>query len=105
MAAALQDDDVLAALSLSACIKLLHATSEEEISGIAEALESHSIRQILRRSMPTASWTHRNTNPNPLLCYCMHAGTAASPQQTSHVQQHGTKRSAPGRTMVRPEDQ
>ena len=49
---------------------------------------------------------HTDT-PTLILCSadCMHAGTAASPQQSSHVQQHGTECSAPGRTMVRPEDQ
>lgn len=45
------------------------------------------------------------SNPNPLLCYCMHAGTAASLQQASHVQQHNTKQSAMGHTMAHSEDQ
>lgn len=35
----------------------------------------------------------------------MHAGTAASLQQTSHVQQHNTKQSAMGHTMAHSEDQ
>lgn len=35
--------------------------------------------------------TVKKLNANPLLCYCMHAGSAASPQQGSHVQQHNTK--------------
>jgi len=34
----------------------------------------------------------------------MHAGTAASPQQSSHVQQHHTKQSAVGNTMAHSED-
>lgn len=57
------------------------------------------------RACLAASYTQRNINPNPLLCYCMHAGTAASPQQTSHVQQQSTKRSAMGHTMAHSKDQ
>lgn len=44
--------------------------------------------------------TVKKLNVNPLLCYCMHAGSAASPQQSSHVQQHNTKQSARGHTMA-----
>lgn len=44
--------------------------------------------------------TVKKLKANPLLCYCMHAGSAASPQQSSHVQQHNTKQSARGHTMT-----
>lgn len=44
--------------------------------------------------------TVKKLKANPLLCYCMHAGSAASPQQSSHVQQHNTKQSARGHTMA-----
>lgn len=47
--------------------------------------------------------TVKKLSANPPLRYCMHAGSAASPQQSSHVQQHNTKQSARARTMAGPE--
>lgn len=46
--------------------------------------------------------TVKKLNANPLLCHCMHAGSAASPQQSSHVQQHNTKKRSHNGWLWRP---
>lgn len=72
-------------------LDFLQSTEVNDVKGVCQENQAQHVGQPLRHC--------EKLKANPPLCYCMHVGSAASRQQSSHVQQHMTKQ-PPGATQL-----